>query len=81
MPRGREGTMILVDWGYAGFTGSHSGLKPISGHVVRELRSPSGVLSHGTPLRERNYQCPHRALIISLPLVFPPTYVGSVGIV
>ena len=50
VPRGREGTMILVDWGFAGFTGSHSGLEPISGRVFLELQLPSGILSHGTPL-------------------------------
>ena len=50
VPIGREGTMILVDWGFAGFTGSHSGLEPISGRVFLELQLPSGILSHGTPL-------------------------------
>ena len=62
--------------------GPQYGSKPtLTGAGVSGPRiSPSDVFSPWHKSRERNYQCPLGALIISLPHVFPPTYVGRVGI-
>ena len=53
---------------------SQCGSEPSWGKVFRGPQSYITIihLSHGTPFRERNYQCPQGALLISLPHVFPP---------
>ena len=58
--------------------GPQYGSKPtLTGAGVSGPRiSPSDVFSPWHKSRERNYQCPLGALIIPLPHVFPPTYVG-----
>ena len=77
----REGTMILVDWGICRI---QKVLLAQSQARARWFGNPTyhhqASLSLQHPFRERNYQCPQGALIISLPHVFPPTYVGRVGI-
>ena len=73
----REGTMILVDWGICRI---QKVLLAQSQARARWFGNPTyhhqASLSLQHPFRERNYQCPQGALIISLPHVFPPTYVG-----
>ena len=58
---------------YAGFTRFQYGAEPTLGQVFRDpafLHQTSFPPWHKS--RERNYQCPLGALIISLPHVFPP---------